>query len=151
MLKPGQTAPEFELPDVNGQVVKLPELLRDGPVILVFFKVSCPTCQLSLPFLGRMSGINIAAISQDDAEITRMFLKRFSPGLRTLIDPAQGWYPVSASYALTHVPALFVVEQDRRISFALNGFDREQFEALGRRFDTVLFGRDEKTPQWKPG
>ncbi len=37
MLKPGDVAPEFVLPDEAGKDVSLKELLRDKPVILYFY------------------------------------------------------------------------------------------------------------------
>jgi peroxiredoxin len=51
--------------------------LASGPVLLAFFKVACPTCQLTLPFIERMfkgvknGATRMFAVSQDDAEATR--------------------------------------------------------------------------------
>jgi Peroxiredoxin len=45
MLAPGRPAPDFRLPDLQGAETSLDQLLPHGPVLVVFFKVSCPTCQ----------------------------------------------------------------------------------------------------------
>jgi peroxiredoxin Q/BCP len=37
MLKPGDLAPEFILPDENGNDVALTQLLQPGPIILYFY------------------------------------------------------------------------------------------------------------------
>ncbi len=59
MQKPfeiGDLAPEVTFFDAMGREHTLTSLLAEGPVLLAFFKVSCPTCQLTLPYLQRISG-----------------------------------------------------------------------------------------------
>jgi peroxiredoxin len=50
----GDAAPEFSLPDTQGKKHSLKDLLKKGPVIAAFFKMSCPTCQFTFPFLQRI-------------------------------------------------------------------------------------------------
>lgn len=48
-LQVGATAPEFELPDHNGKLVRSAELLRRGPLIVVFYRGRwCPYCITTL-------------------------------------------------------------------------------------------------------
>jgi peroxiredoxin len=48
-IKVGEKAPEFELPNVNGQSVNLQSLLEQGPVVLNFYRGGwCPYCNLEL-------------------------------------------------------------------------------------------------------
>jgi len=35
---PGQTAPDFALPDSTGEVRRLSELVRSGPRVLIFYR-----------------------------------------------------------------------------------------------------------------
>jgi peroxiredoxin len=45
----GDKAPDFELPDATGRQVRLSELLREGPVVLAFYRGEwCPYCNLTL-------------------------------------------------------------------------------------------------------
>ncbi|QDT03669.1 Putative peroxiredoxin bcp [Rubripirellula lacrimiformis] len=45
----GQRAPDFELPNSNGDPTKLSGLLRRGPVVLMFYRGGwCPYCNLQL-------------------------------------------------------------------------------------------------------
>jgi len=37
-LKPGDAAPDFELPDADGNIVRLSSLLEKGPVVVVFYR-----------------------------------------------------------------------------------------------------------------
>ncbi len=48
-LKVGDKAPDFELPDPTGSQVKLSELLKNGPVVINFYRGQwCPYCNLEL-------------------------------------------------------------------------------------------------------
>jgi peroxiredoxin len=45
----GQAAPDFELPDADGHVVRLADRLAAGPVVLLFVRgIWCPFCNLML-------------------------------------------------------------------------------------------------------
>lgn len=147
MLTEGSTAPDFTL-----QNWSLSEALATGPVLLVFFKISCPTCQFTLPFLQRFvdSGLQVVAISQDDQSGTLQFLGRFSLTLPTLLDKA--WdFAVSSAFKITHVPSLFLVEPDGRISIAVEGFSKASLEELGSRFGVVPVRTGESVPALRPG
>jgi peroxiredoxin len=49
LLKPGDTAPEFALPDANGRIVRSADLLALGPVVVCFFRGRwCPYCVTEL-------------------------------------------------------------------------------------------------------
>jgi peroxiredoxin len=48
-LKTGDQAPDFALPDALGKILRLSELLKDGPVVLIFYRGQwCPFCNLTL-------------------------------------------------------------------------------------------------------
>jgi peroxiredoxin len=49
-LASGTKAPEFDLKTLEGKRFSFADELTHGPVVLAFFKVSCPTCQYALPF-----------------------------------------------------------------------------------------------------
>ena len=53
-LATGTKAPDFDLKTLDGKRFSLGEELASGPVVLAFFKVSCPTCQYAFPFLERL-------------------------------------------------------------------------------------------------
>jgi peroxiredoxin len=66
----GDQAPDFELPDQNGQDVRLSELLQRGPVVVIFYRGEwCPYCNLQLRvFQARLDeltgrGAQLVAIS----------------------------------------------------------------------------------------
>jgi peroxiredoxin len=154
MLKPGQSAPEFALPDLEGRRRTLGELIGGGPVLLAFYKVSCPTCQFTLPFLERASvggRLAVWGVSQDKPASTSDFVEHYGLTFPTLIDPASEGYVASNAYRLTHVPAMYLVEPDGRISWASNGFVRAELDEINKRFDAGMFAPGEKLPERKPG
>ena len=154
MLPDGAKAPNFRLTDLDGAAVTLDSVLSHGKALLVFFKISCPTCQLALPFLERLhrSGrLPIFGLSQDDAEDTRDFCRAFSLTFPMLLDPADQNYPASNAYQITNVPSLFLVGADRDIEWTLQGFSRKDLEDLGQRVGSPVFRPEDRAPEWKPG
>ena len=103
-LSAGKTAPTFELATTTGERLSLPEALAGGPVLLAFFKVSCPTCQFTFPFLERIyqqlreQGVQIWGIVQDKAQDGARFAATFGMTFPILIDDSP--YKVSRAYGL---------------------------------------------------
>src|SRR5437879_8749780 len=115
-LATGVKAPEFELKTLDGRKFSLSEELAKGPVVLVFFKVSCPTCQYALPYLERLykayknKGVTLVGISQNDAKETADFCKDFGVTFSMLLDNTRT-YHVSYAYGLYNVPTLWWIAQ----------------------------------------
>jgi peroxiredoxin len=153
MLNVGELAPDFELPDVHGVVHTLPEMLGRGPLLLAFFKISCPVCQYTMPFLERISvngRLHVYGVSQDEKQSTVGFLGRFGLNFPTLLDDARH-YAVSNAYKLTNVPTMYLVEKDNTITWASTGFHKKDLSDLGLRATTEIFRPDDRVPEWKPG
>ncbi len=157
-LGTGQHAPDFRLADLSGTGEKvLSELLKQGPVFLAFFKNSCPTCQYTLPFLDRMyrahkgNGVQMFAVSQDNADAAREFHQEFGITMPTLLDSAKFDYPASNAYGLSHVPSMFFIERDGTISWSSIGFVKKDLLALGAKLGVEPFKADERVPEMKSG
>jgi peroxiredoxin Q/BCP len=154
MLEAGALAPSFQLKDLGGTAVSLEEILSKGPALLAFYKVSCPVCQLTFPFLERLaasSSIRIIGISQDDPSATQGFNQRFGVTFLTLLDQAKENYPASNAFGITSVPSMFLVEPDGHIASAFSGFSKRDLDALGQRAGVLAFRADENVPEWKAG
>lgn len=161
-LVTGQLAPEFSLKAMGGKEFSLTGVLARGPAVVVFFKVSCPVCQFTLPFLQRLhgrfgeSGVTIVGISQDDSRPTRQFNDEYGVTFLTLLDAHP--YPVSDAYGLTNVPTIFLVEPDRTLTSICMGFNKADLENIvlnlaqrGKAPPAPLFLPDEIVPAFKPG
>jgi len=154
MLDAGIRAPEIQGPDLYGRQISVSALLAGGPVLAVFFKGSCPTCQYTFPFLQRMAdrgGLTIVGISQDEPAKTREFCQTYGVRFTVLLDSAKAGYPLSNAYGLTSVPSLFLIETDGLISTAVMGFSRRDLQAIADRFELPVFNAGEKIPEFRPG
>jgi peroxiredoxin len=156
MLAGGARAPSFHLRALDGSMYSLEEILARGPAVLAFFKVSCPVCQLTSPFLERLhqrrqeGGLQFIGISQDAGAPTREYNQEFGVTFPTLLDDP-GDYPASNAFGISHVPSLFLVEQDGSVSWSVDGFSKRELEALGRRAGVAPFLPGEYVPEWKAG
>ena len=93
-LQPGETAPDFELEAADGGRVSLESALRDGPVVLTFYRGGwCPYCNLALRALDhalpalRARGARLLAISPQHAAALREIVARHGLRFTLLSDP----------------------------------------------------------------
>jgi len=77
-LKKGDRAPDFELADPDGSLVRLHDLVASGPLVLTFYRgVWCPYCNLDLSALEAVRpelealGARLIAISPQTATNSR--------------------------------------------------------------------------------
>ena len=92
-LKPGDTAPMFALPNAKGEVVRLAELLEDGPVLVFFYRGAwCPFCTTAhakmataLPQIREL-GATVVAISPQTVEYTAETVEKNKIEYYTLSD-----------------------------------------------------------------
>lgn len=137
-LTAGSKAPEFELKAMDGSRFVLRDELARGPLVLVFLKVSCPTCQYAFPFLERLErayghkGVRIIGVSQNDPKQTAAFTKEFGVTFPVLLDDTDT-YPVSNAYGLTNVPTVFWIAQDGDIEVSSVGWVKADFEEISRK------------------
>ena len=137
-LPSGAKAPNFELRAMDGKRFVLSDELAQGPVVLAFFKVSCPTCQYAFPFLERLNrayghkGVRIVGVSQNDPRETANFTKEFGVSFPMLLDDRKT-YPVSNAYGLTNVPTIFWIAQDGSIEVSSVGWIKADFVEINRK------------------
>ena len=161
-IVPGNVAPGFSLKSIDGNGFNLGSALQRGPVVLSFFKVSCPVCKFTFPFLERLfkqyggGDATFVAVSQDNASASRDFAHEFGVTFPVLLDDAG--YPVSNAYGLTTVPTFFLIDPDAKVQVSSVGFGKAELEAIAdaladRRNITrsPVFRSDEAVPAYKPG
>jgi peroxiredoxin len=161
-LTAGTTAPPFALASTEGKRYSLPEGLAGGPVLATFFKVNCPTCQYTLPFVERLyrqfraQGVQVWGFSQDETHASRQFAREYGLTFPILIDDHP--YKVSRAYRLEFVPTIFLTAPDGRITVASEGFCKADFleiqKSLAQSHSAVpgaLFLPAENVPEYKPG
>jgi peroxiredoxin len=158
----GQFAPGFTLQSLEGKKYSLDDLLEHGPVVLGFFKVSCPVCQFTFPFLQRIferfgsKDASVIGISQDEARLTKEFNRRQGVTFPTLLDDSV--YTASNAYGLTNVPTIFLIAPDGKVKVTHMGFDKAGLEKIAVELAqhqnsaaAPLFLPSEIVPAHKPG
>jgi len=161
-LEAGAQAPDFTLQGIDGKSYSLYQALRKGPVLLAFFKESCPTCQFTLPFLERIhrgikdgNSTQLWGISQNDISETRGLARELGLSFPLVAD--EGGYPVSNNYGLTNVPSLYLVNPDGAIRLGSHGFSRKDLETVADYFSEsqdepiTVFQPGEQIPDFKAG
>jgi peroxiredoxin len=140
-LPAGATAPDFKLKSIEGKEFSLREALARGPVLLAFFKASCPTCQYAFPFFERLyrryqnRHVTLVGVSQNNPADTKAFLREFGVTFPTLFDDIP--YAVSSAYGLTNVPTLFWIGPEGQIELSSGGWSKPDFETVNRRMAEV--------------
>jgi peroxiredoxin len=161
-INPGNIAPGFALKGLDGKEYSLRLLMQKGPVVAAFFKISCPVCQFTFPFLERLhkryggDGATFLGISQDDAKATKSFASEHGVTFPMVVD--EKGYPVSNAYGLTNVPTIFLIDTDAKVKVACMGFDKNDLEAIAAELaerrkiaPAAVFLPGESVPAHKPG
>jgi len=157
LLQAGARAPDFRLPRIiegkAGGEATLYDLIAGGELLLAFFKVTCPVCQFTFPFLERLhqGALKIYGISQNDDEDTREFNREFGVTFPTLLDPEDGDFAASNAFGISIVPTMFLVEPDGAISRVSEGWSKREIEWLGGKAGVCPFRQGDHVPEWKPG
>lgn len=153
LVEAGKSAPRFKLDSVDGRERPVPAEPGQASSLVAFFKVGCPTCQLTFPFLERYHErfaapeLQFLGVSQDDAEASRGFAERFGVTFPLLLD-AKG-YAASRAYGVVTVPSVLLVGPDGVVKRTIQGFVKADYEALAIELGTMLGKSGD--PVWRTG
>jgi len=162
LLEIGTQAPDFKLTAADGKSYSLKEKLSTDLTLLAFFKINCPTCQFTFPFLEKLhksyagKGFTLWGISQNNQAETREFASQYQISFPLLLD--QNNYQISYAYGITVVPTLFLIDKNQEILFTGEGFAKEDLEKLSQeiaqRTGTApvnIFAGESYVPAFKAG
>jgi peroxiredoxin len=160
-IESGALAPHFTLLGLDGREYSLPGDTQGRPALLVFFRVSCETCDIAFPYVNRLAeaypdGWDLWAISQDDPDRSAAYRDRFGLTYPVLLDaPA---LDASLLYDPPSTPGFFLVGPDGRVDFALEGFDKVDLNEISRRIAFMLGAQaveiapeNDGNPSMRPG
>jgi len=144
MLAIGARAPEFTLPDADGQATSLSNLLRGGPLILYFypgdFTPGCTreACQIrDLHTELDAARISVAGVSPQSPESHRAFREKYKLPFTLLADVDRfviKMYDVQGPLGFGVRRATFLIDQARHIQDAvLANFRIAEHEAFVRK------------------
>jgi len=160
MIKTGDVAPDFKLKNEKGVDQNFYSKLSSAPILLVFYKNNCPTCQYTFPHLAKVSRTlgpeHFLAVGQDSVADVVTFKAKYGFDFEVWSDVHP--FPVSVLYGLDFVPTLFVIEKDKRISLIAEGFDKKAIEDFSNRLAAIknilsfqAFDPSIQVPLLKPG
>ncbi len=111
----------------------------DGPHVLVFYKVTCPTCRMAAPMFERIESAypgHVRGVGQDPADS----LAEFASETATTFPFAPDLAPFVASdaYGIEHVPTLVVVDGAGRVADVVESWDRDGVNRASATLATLL-------------
>lgn len=150
MLGAGDRAPSFTLPDIGGATVADP--WQRGAVALVFFKVTCPVCQMVAPKVKAFddAGLRLVAVGQDPVPALDRYARRYDQAVTTVSEPPP--FEVSTAYGITAVPSLFLVGADGVVVDAVGAWDRAGWNRVATTMGGPKISREgDGLPSFRPG
>jgi peroxiredoxin len=135
-LKPGAEAPD------------VPGVDREGARVLFFYKVTCPTCQISAPVAARFHeqlGERFVGIGQDPREKLDQFAEELGATFTAVSD--QPPYPLSNAYGIRTVPTVFVLD-DAKVVDVVESWDRDGWNRVAAKAGELV-GASAEALSWE--
>jgi peroxiredoxin len=136
-LKPGDRAPTFSAPALDGKGNLALSEYRGKVVYLDFWASWCAPCLVSLPLLEELrrefssQDFQVLAVNIDeDPDKARKFLDRVSVNYPSATDPA-GRIP--DIFQIQTMPTSFIIDRDGIVRHVQAGFRKSELESLRRR------------------
>jgi peroxiredoxin len=136
ILQEGAPAPEID------------GLPPERPLLVVFFKITCPVCQLTLPFLNRLhrtGSLPVVGISQNEPDDTSEFNEEFGIEFPVVFDREGDNFLASNAYGINSVPSMFLLEAGGKIGRVIEGWSKREMSRLG------VLRQEDHVPEWKAG
>lgn len=136
-----EKAPDFQLPQINGDTLKLSEL-RGNVVYVDFWATWCPPCRESFPWMESMYqryqdlGLQIVAISLDQkSDLIKSFLKEHEANFTILQDRAGG---AAEAFKVKGMPSSYLVDRKGNIRMRHAGFNEGDKAGLESKIKQLL-------------
>jgi peroxiredoxin len=141
-LKAAQTASPFRAPGSDGKTYVLGDLLKDGPLVLVFIKDGCPCSKSAEPFFRRLhaSGrgwVRFLGVIDGDEDVARRWVAENGTPYSVLADPRR---IIIHAYGAENSAYVALISPEGRIETLWPGYSAGMLRELGERM-TRLAGR----------
>jgi thiol-disulfide isomerase/thioredoxin len=141
----GQPAPDFALPDLDGQIHKLSQY-RGQVVILDFWATWCGPCRMAMPQVNqtflehRDRGVSVFAINlegRDKEQLVRDFIERAGYQFVVLQGGMMG-IGIDQPYGVTGIPTTFVIDRQGVVRYRHIGYREDLGKMLSRQVEELL-------------
>jgi thiol-disulfide isomerase/thioredoxin len=138
--RPGSPAPDAPFLDAAGRKRSTRDLLAGSkglPTLFAFFKVSCPTCQLTWPYLQRLhelyggKAVRVAGVCQNAAPEGAAYYRTYGGATFDLLVDAEPGFDASNAFGVEAVPHLVLVSPENGILRVQSGWSKREMEELG--------------------
>jgi len=130
-----------------------------GPVLVAFYKVTCPVCQMAAPVVDAIAAAvpgRVVGVGQDPpAKLAAFAADHGMSSVPAVEDPPP--YVASDAYEIASVPTLFLVN-DGVVDDVVEAWDRDGFNRVAARLaelsgvePVVVSDESDGRPPFKPG
>ncbi len=160
VLSVGQKVSPFSLTGIDGRAYTLN---HNGArlTLAVFFKTTCPTCQLTWPYLDKLhrtyrgAGLAVWGITQDARDVSSAFASKNGSSFPILVD-SDG--RVSRAFDPDFVPTLLLIGIQDEIIDSVVAFNKAGLNHLSQMIAArlgvpaaMIAPRDDGNPAFQPG
>ncbi len=140
----GAEAPAFELTTLDGDTLKLEDLVGEKIIVLDFWATWCGPCVNALPIVTRVTaefadqGVEFWALNQgEDAETIKAFLAEHELDLKVALDSTG---EVAGTYGVQGIPTTVIIDLNGVVQAYHVGFGGDYEEALTAELEALLAG-----------
>ncbi|MCP4583723.1 MAG: TlpA family protein disulfide reductase [candidate division Zixibacteria bacterium] len=153
-FKNGQKAPDFTLPDLDGNYVTLSEITGEGPVYINFWATWCGPCKKEIPSLIKLydeykdRGFKLLGISTDGSRSVgkvKSMVKDRQMNFSILLDTNKE--VSSRKYKCRAIPMGFLVDNDGNIVHTVRGYVPGLEKMLGEKMEPFLMPAEKENPE----
>ncbi len=160
-------APSATFLTEHDRATSLSDLIQNDaglPTLFAFFKVSCPTCRLTWPYLQKLHeayggrAVRVLGVSQNDVASSRAYYRDFGAATFDLVLDPEPAFPASNLFDVESVPHLVLVGADGLVRKVWAGWQRKELEAVASQIareagvpEVPLIAQDDPVVSWKAG
>lgn len=152
--KKGQKAPDFTLPDLEGNNVTLSDVIGNGPVYINFWATWCTPCKKEMPEIIKLyneykdRGFKVLAITVDNSRTigkVKSFVKSQKMDFTILLDSDSEVF--RRKYKGRGIPFGFLLDNEGRIIHTVRGYVPSLVSTLTAKMTPYLISDDENPPE----
>ncbi|MGZ5427103.1 MAG: peroxiredoxin family protein, partial [Thermoanaerobaculia bacterium] len=124
-------APRVRFRTTEGAALSTADVVARGhslPVLLAFFKTSCPICQLTWPYLQRLhraygaKAVHVVGVSQNDADSSRAYYAEHGGATFDLLLDSEPTFAASNAFGVESVPHLVLLSPEGLVEDVFAGW-----------------------------